>query len=153
MLRRAITLKPRSVLRTIGSIPLLEWAFALTFRLRASSRGKARVGKWASQAKKGSQGTFGLMAPPLVTDWSIGTPTAVNTPVNRAVSIPAPATQWSARSIRVSDGLPAEVGPSGAASLNALTPGSGVQYKLQVAWWNATVRISEYTTLGTITTP
>ena len=111
------------------------------------------MGKWARKRRTGSNAAFGIMPAPNAADFSIGTPAVPTTPINRLVSIPAPATDWSVRSIRTATGAISMSGISAVTPINANTAVAATAYKIQVAWFAGTVQLSDWTTLGTITTP
>jgi hypothetical protein len=111
------------------------------------------MGKWARKRRTGSNMMQGIMSAPLAADFSIGAVASPTTPINRLVAIPSPATDWRTRTIRVSDGNEQYSGISAATPINALTSLAATTYKIQVAWYRGTAQQSEWTTLGTVTTP
>jgi len=111
------------------------------------------VGKWASQNKKGGQGSFGLVPAPLLSDFTITTPAVPVSTITRNISLVFPIAGYFLRTIKVSDGSSLETSILSGNTGNAATPSAATQYKVQVAFGDTSRRISEYTTLGTLTTP
>lgn len=110
------------------------------------------MGKWNAVKRAGGNASFGVMPAPLGALFSLGAPTAPAMDVNLVGAIPAPATEWSARSVRVSTGAVAGGTISAGTPISVPVAGTPVPYRIQVAWYSGTARLSEWATLGTITT-
>lgn len=143
----------RSGLKVTGFGQSLEWTWNFDRWLGLPLESEGEMGKWASQRKKGSQSTYGFVAPPLAADFTIGAPAVPNTPCNRLVAIPAPATDWRARAVKVSDGSETLSGISAVTPINFPGLAAATTYRGYVAWHIGTARISEWTLVGTFTTP
>lgn len=132
-----------------GLVP--AWALKSYLSISLSAGGKVAMGKWASQRKKGSQVMFGQMSPPLVTDVTLGVPAAGVTVATRAISVPAPATHWRARSIKVLDGTIQQPVAQAGSNISVPTVTVGALYKIQAAWGTLGEQYSDWTTIGTVT--
>lgn len=142
-----------------GSLAL--WAVRVLVKTSRSAmlslirtRKGARMGKWASYQKRGTARQFGVMAGPRAGDFSTSGITSSAVDVNRGANIPAPATAWQARAVRVTapSGSIVQSTVGSGATLQITGLASGVQYRIEVAWWSATNLLSDWTIVGTITT-
>jgi hypothetical protein len=144
---------PRSDSGSSGSGRWPAWACALCLSIKLRAESEHAVGKWASQKKAGGQGMFGYVPPPVAGDFSITTPGTPSTLITRNTALDSIRTHWVLRSIRLFDGLDTVGTPLIGATSGAATPGSGVSYRVMVAWGNVNGRISEFFNLGTFTVP
>lgn len=128
----------------------LAWTWTFERSLLNRPESEAEMGKWASSAKKGSQGTYGQQSAPLVADFTVGAPAAGVTPVTRLIGVPLPSGFLLVRTVKVIDGSVLDNVASIAVPVNAQTPTVGAVYKILVAWGTTTLRFSEYTSLGTV---
>lgn len=108
------------------------------------------MGKWATYQKRGGSDAFGaLPAPgPSGGDWTIGSPTTTTIPFTRVAVIPGGATQLLARAIKNSDGSLASA--FSGTPISSLT--TGTQYRVQTAWFNGAVQVSEASPSTLVTT-
>jgi hypothetical protein len=122
---------------------------------RKKSRRKAQkveddMGKWATYQKRGGSDQFGaLPAPgPSGGDWTIGAPTTTTIPFTRVAVIPSGATQMLARAINNATGAIASA--FSGSPISSLT--TGTTYRVQTAWFNGAVQVSEASPSTLVTT-
>jgi len=98
------------------------------------------MGKWATYQKRGGQQAFGTIAAPgpAPTDFTAVTGGFGVITVTRVAGIPAGASGMNFRAIRLLDGT---VGQNWNGVLTTLT--SGNVYKVQAAWFNGAVQVSD----------
>lgn len=111
------------------------------------------MGKFAQYQKRGSSKGQGTLPAPILTDFTPGGPGATSIAIGRNVSIPAGADQWGVLVQPGAGGAPQGTSPvqSGTpitvTGLTTLTP-----YKVRIAWFLGTVRVSEWSDFKTFTT-
>lgn len=114
---------------------------------------KVSMGKWAQYQKRGTARHHGFLSAPVATDWSVGTPLASSCPMNRLVPIPTGALDWSIQTTLATGGAPV-----GTAGISASTPISATglttatNYRSRIAWFNGTLRVSDWSDWKTFTT-
>jgi hypothetical protein len=106
------------------------------------------MGKFAQYLKRGSASQHGLMSGPIDADWTVGTPTATTIPLTRVAAIPAGATQMLWRAINAATG--ALGSPFNGSPLSGLT--TATQYKVQAAWFNGSIQVSDASPVKLVTT-
>lgn len=104
--------------------------------------------------RAGGNASYGVMPPPDVSLFVVSPAATPSTLVTRSGSIPAPAIEWAVRTITVATGAEIATGATAGTTRNANTALAATTYKIQVAWYGAAMlRLSEWQTLATVTTP
>lgn len=97
------------------------------------------MGKWSTYQKRGSAAFFGTMPAPADADWTVGTPTTTTIPCTRVAAVPGGATQMLWRAINNTTNVLAAAFQ--ASPVSGLT--TGTQYRVQAAWFNGGVQVSD----------
>ena len=102
------------------------------------------MSRWTQKLRRGGAQSYGTLPPPATTDWIASTGASGEIILHRYNPIPPPADYWGARyrPAASTTWLYWANQTSDTFTIGGLTPGAS--YELQIGWWAATVRTSEY---------
>lgn len=104
------------------------------------------MGKWAQYMKRGSAPAFGVMSAPVDADWTAVTGAAGVITVTRLAPVPTGATSMLFRAINNATNVVAHPFNPTLTGLAAAT-----QFRVQSAWFNGSVQVSDASTAKLVT--
>lgn len=111
------------------------------------------MGKWSSMRRAAGQHAAGVLAPPGPTEWQIDGHTPTTITAERLVSRPLGCDGVGTLAVPVATGTPATLSPP--VALQPVLTGlvSGTAYRVYMAWYSGSVRVSEWSAAKLDTTP